>query len=214
MSQPLNEPIAIIGSGCRFPSGVSSPSKLWDLLSNPRDVSSEIGGEGRFNLDRFYHPDGGHRGTTNTRPGYLLSDNIRHFDSKFFFIPPGEAEAIDPQQRLLLELACEALEGAGLTVHGLGGSNTEVYTVHKYAATGTAASNASSRISYDVHVHTFSNPLAQASKSSYLPLPCYNACILDKLLHVKDPLSTGLQLDKLVRPNDDLVAPSNWSRPR
>jgi hypothetical protein len=56
--QSLNEPIAIIGSGCRFPGDANSPSKLWDLLSNPRDVSSRIGGAGRFNLDRFctYRP--------------------------------------------------------------------------------------------------------------------------------------------------------------
>jgi len=49
----LNEPIAVIGSGCRFPGDADSASKLWDLLSNPRDVSSKIGSGGRFNLDRF-----------------------------------------------------------------------------------------------------------------------------------------------------------------
>jgi acyl transferase domain-containing protein len=52
-SQYLKEPIAIIGTGCRFPGGADTASKLWELLSNPRDVSSEIGSGGRFNLERF-----------------------------------------------------------------------------------------------------------------------------------------------------------------
>lgn len=52
-SQYPQEPVAIIGSGCRFPGGANSASKLWDLLSNPRDVSSRIGSGGRFNLERF-----------------------------------------------------------------------------------------------------------------------------------------------------------------
>ncbi len=73
------------------------------------------------------HPEGGHNGTTNTQRGYLLSENVRHFDSKFFSIPPGEAEAIDPQQRILLEVVYEALEGAGLTINGLTGSDTACY---------------------------------------------------------------------------------------
>lgn len=37
-----NEPIAIVGSACRFPGDSSSPSKLWDLLREPRDVLQEI----------------------------------------------------------------------------------------------------------------------------------------------------------------------------
>lgn len=52
-SQHLKEPIAIIGSGCRFPGGADTASKLWELLSNPRDVSSKIGSGGRFSLERF-----------------------------------------------------------------------------------------------------------------------------------------------------------------
>ncbi|GFF52590.1 hypothetical protein IFM51744_07886 [Aspergillus udagawae] len=99
-----NEPIAIIGMGCRFPGEASTPSKLWDLLHNPRDVSRDIP-DSQFNLDRFYHPTGSHHGTTNVRQAYLLSEDVREFDAKFFSISPGEAEAIDPQQRLLLEVA-------------------------------------------------------------------------------------------------------------
>ena len=53
---PPNEPIAIIGTACRFPGGASSPSKLWDLLRHPRDVLTKIPNE-RFNPAHFYHPD-------------------------------------------------------------------------------------------------------------------------------------------------------------
>ncbi|MBE3043705.1 hypothetical protein IMZ48_14265 [Candidatus Bathyarchaeota archaeon] len=37
-----NEPIAIVGSACRFPGDSTPPSKLWDLLREPRDVLQEI----------------------------------------------------------------------------------------------------------------------------------------------------------------------------
>lgn len=177
-----NEPIAIIGTGCHFPGESTSASKLWDLLSSPRDVAQEIG-TGRFNLERFYHKEGNHHGTTNTRQAYLLSEDVRNFDSKFFGIQPGEAETIDPQQRLLLEVVYEAVESAGLTINGLSGSDTVVYvglmcqdyftiqaqdvnSAPTYAATGTAASNASSRISYFFDWHGPSMTIDTACSSS------------------------------------------------
>jgi acyl transferase domain-containing protein len=182
MSPTRNEPIAIVGSGCRFPGGSTSTSKLWDLLHNPRDVSQEIG-TGRFKLDRFYHKDGNHHGTTNTRRGYLLSDDIHNFDAKFFGISPGEAEAIDPQQRLLLEVVYEAVESAGITIQNLSGSDTAVYVglmcqdfftiqaqdnnyTPTYGATGSAPSNASSRISYFFDWHGPSMTIDTACSSS------------------------------------------------
>lgn len=121
-----NEPIAIIGMGCRFPGGASKPSKLWELLENPRDVASEVPAD-RFNLGNFYHKDGPHHGTTNANMSYFLEEDVTVFDTKFFAVPPGEAEAIDPQQRLLLEVVYEATENAGLSIQGLSDSNTGVY---------------------------------------------------------------------------------------
>jgi acyl transferase domain-containing protein len=55
------EPIAIVGSSCRFPGGATSPSKLWDLLEKPRDVLQEIPNS-RFNINAFHHPDSQHHG--------------------------------------------------------------------------------------------------------------------------------------------------------
>ncbi|KAL2698592.1 hypothetical protein AAEP93_009980 [Penicillium crustosum] len=158
------EPIAIVGSACRFPGDATTPSKLWDLLKAPRDVLNEIP-ESRFNTKAFYHPDGLHHGTTNVRHSYLLSDDHRLFDAQFFGTKPVEANSIDPQQRLLLETVYEGLETSGIPMEKLQGSNTGVYVglmtndyadmlgrdvqnFPTYFASGTARSILSNRVSY------------------------------------------------------------------
>lgn len=157
----VQEPIAIIGSACRFPGGANTPSKLWDLLHEPRDVQTEIP-ESRFNPHGFYHVDGKHHGTSNVRHSYLLSEDCHRFDAQFFGIKPAEANAIDPQQRLLLETTYESIEAAGLKIEKLKGTQTAVYiglmcgdyadmqlrdpdAFPTYIATGTARSIMSNR---------------------------------------------------------------------
>ncbi|KAI1271325.1 hypothetical protein F5Y07DRAFT_405762 [Xylaria sp. FL0933] len=120
------EPIAIIGTACRFPGGASSPSKLWDLLRSPRDVRTEIPNS-RFNARGFYHEDPMRPGHTNVMHAYLLTENPLNFDTEFFKINASEARAMDPQQRFLLEVVYEALESAGLSIESLRGSDTAVY---------------------------------------------------------------------------------------
>ena len=119
-----NEPIAVVGSGCRFPGNSSNPSRLWDLLQDPRDVQRKID---RFNPDSFYHKDGHYHGASNVRAAYLLAEDPRLFDAQFFNIPINEAEVIDPQQRLLIETVYEALESACISIASLSGSKTAVY---------------------------------------------------------------------------------------
>lgn len=87
------EPIAIVGSGCRFPGGANSPSSLWKLLETPRDVSTEIPND-RFELKGYYHPKGAHHGTTNVQRAYMLEEDFRKFDTGFFNISPNEAESM------------------------------------------------------------------------------------------------------------------------
>lgn len=158
------EPIAIIGSGCRFPGNANSPHKLWELLRDPRDLSKQVP-ESRFSAKGFYHSDGEHHGASNVTKAYFLEDDPRLFDSVFFNIAPREAEAIDPQQRLLLETVYEAMESAGLGIGSMRGTSTSCYvgvmtgdyaevvtrdpeTFSQYMATGTSRALISNRVSY------------------------------------------------------------------
>ena len=148
------EPIAIIGTACRFPGGANDAEALWRLA---RDGIDAIGPA----------PPG--RGDTmddaNRRGGFL--PDLDQFDPRFFGISPREANSIDPQQRLLLETSYEALERAGLAVDSLAGSRTGVYVgitftdygelqvagreaweVDQYVANGGALAAAAGRISF------------------------------------------------------------------
>ncbi|XRM43174.1 hypothetical protein ABZX51_006371 [Aspergillus tubingensis] len=183
MSVP--EPIAIIGTGCRFPGSASSPSRLWDLLLHPRNVASKTPKD-RFNHDAFYHPDK-HHGTGNSPESYFLTEDPRAFDAPFFNVSPVEAESMDPQQRLLLEVVYESLETAGLTLEALRGSDTGVFCglmstdyanlisrdwdeVPIYTPSGTAASMLSNRISYFFDWHGPSMTIDTACSSSLVAL--------------------------------------------
>jgi hybrid polyketide synthase/nonribosomal peptide synthetase ACE1 len=180
------EPIAIIGSGCRFPGESNSISNLWKLLAQPRDVLSKIPAT-RFDPRGFYHKDGTHHGSMNVQHAYLISDDFRRFDAQFFHIKPLEAVAIDPQQRLLLETVYETIESAGQSLEKLQGSDTAVYvgamsvdyadnglldmdSMPQYHSTGTARAILSNRISYFFDWHGPSATVDTACSSSIVAL--------------------------------------------
>ncbi|KAL1985032.1 hypothetical protein VTN96DRAFT_8485 [Rasamsonia emersonii] len=183
----MKAPIGIIGSSCRLPGGCNTPSKLWDLLSDPKDVLSTFPAD-RLKLSNFYHRDGEHHGSTNVKNrSYLLSEDIRMFDAPFFNINPLEADGMDPQQRLLLETVYEALESAGCSLEQVKGSQTSVYvgvmnadyfdmqyrdteTLPVYNATGTARSILSNRISYFFDLKGPSMTIDTACSSSLVAL--------------------------------------------
>ncbi|KAJ8112708.1 hypothetical protein ONZ43_g5332 [Nemania bipapillata] len=121
-----NEPIAIVGSACRFAGTIDTPSKLWELLREPRDMRREIPGD-RFSVEGFYHPNGAYHGHSNVKHAYIMDHDPSHFDAEFFGIKPSEAKSMDPQQRVLLEVVYESIEAAGMTIAELSGSNTGVY---------------------------------------------------------------------------------------
>jgi acyl transferase domain-containing protein/SAM-dependent methyltransferase len=204
------EPIAIIGTGCRFPGASSTPARLWELLRAPRDISSKVPSE-RFNIDGFYHPDGGHHGTTNTQESYFLTENVRGFDASFFNISASEAECIDPQQRILLETVYESLEAAGLRLEDLQGSKTGVFcgvmcddyghimmrdieTVPRYAATGTARSIVSNRLSYFFDWHGPSMTIDTACSSSLVAVHLASKALRDGDCRVAVAAGTNLIL--------------------
>ncbi|KAJ2904347.1 uncharacterized protein MKZ38_008263 [Zalerion maritima] len=184
--RPRSEPVAIVGSSCRFAGGVSSPSQLWDLISKPRDLSQKVP-ETRFNASAFYHPDGEYHGTTNSVRGYWLEGDYSVFDAQFFNITPKEAEAIDPQQRLTLEVVYEALESAGCKLDSWSGRNVGVFAglmtadhetlaqrddmfASRYYATGNARSILSNRISYFFDFHGASMTIDTACSASLVAL--------------------------------------------
>ncbi|TGJ86271.1 hypothetical protein E0Z10_g2470 [Xylaria hypoxylon] len=184
------EPIAIIGTGCRFPGHATRPSKLWELLRAPPDLCGPMP-EGRLNASGFYHEDSSYHGHTNVKNlrSYFLAEECpeRRFDARFFGIGPSEANVMDPQARLLLETTYEALEAAGQTIERLRGSNTSCYvglmlgdyeqamirdeaTLGKYHVTGIARSLMSNRISYFFDWHGPSMTIDTACSSSLVAI--------------------------------------------
>ncbi len=122
----INEPIAIIGMGCRYPQAPSVDA-LWELLLEGREAIGPYPG-GRFReLDLAYEQTAAGTKILATHLGGFLPD-VDRFDASFFGISPREAAFIDPQQRLLLEVSWNALEDAGQVRESYQGSRTGVFT--------------------------------------------------------------------------------------
>ena len=119
-----NEPIAVIGIGCRVP-GADGPAAFWRLLREGRDAVGPIPRD-RCDIDAYFDADTEAAGGIAVREAGFI-DAVDHFDPAFFGISPREARGMDPQQRLLLEVAWEALEHAGQAPDRLAASATGVF---------------------------------------------------------------------------------------
>ena len=159
----MDEPIAVIGLGCRFPGEIHSPESLWQFLCDGRSAVAEVPADRWAPFDDG-SPEVAAALSRTTRWGAFLSD-IDAFDAEFFEIMPREAAKMDPQQRLLLEVAWEALEHAGTPPSSLRHSQTGVFVgacvseygylastdlpaVDAWANTGGALSIIANRLSY------------------------------------------------------------------
>ncbi len=188
MHNTQQEPIAIIGMGCRFP-GANTPQEFWNLLREGKHAISEVPPT-RWNAGAFYDPDPMCPGKTISRWGGFL-EQVDQFDWRTFRMLPREARAMDPQHRLLLEVAWEALEDAGLPLEEVAGTQTGVSIgigwsdylrlqtrnwshIDAYTAMGNASSFAANRLSYafDLKGPSFSLDAGCTSSLVALHLAC------------------------------------------
>jgi acyl transferase domain-containing protein/thioesterase domain-containing protein/acyl carrier protein len=187
----MNEPLAIIGIGCRFPGGADSPEAFWKMLCAGTDAISEIPPD-RWNIAAYYDPVPGRAGKSISKWGGFIG-NMDRFDPGFFGISAREANCIDPQQRLLLEATWEAFEDGGQTLEKIRGSRTGVFTgisttdyatlqnaaggrneADVYSATGSTFSIAANRISYCFDLRGPSMAIDTACSSALTA--CHVAC--------------------------------------
>jgi malonyl CoA-acyl carrier protein transacylase len=206
ISKNFNEPIAIIGIGCRFPKA-NNPQAFWQLLRGGIDAISEVPST-RWEGCAYYDPEPATSGKMNTRWGGFL-DQIDQFDPQFFGMPPKEVETTDPQQRLLLEVTWEALENAGQSPELLAGSQTGVFIgisnndyyrlqsnhitgTNAYSGTGNAFSIAANRLSYLLDLRGPSLAIDTACSSSLAAV--HQACQSLRLEECQLAIAGGVNL--------------------
>ncbi|XP_064604073.1 LOW QUALITY PROTEIN: mycocerosic acid synthase-like [Liolophura sinensis] len=156
----IQEPIAIVGLGCRFPGG-DNLDEFWRVLSKGENHVIDVPPD-RWNVDAWYHPEA---------PGKMYSRKLGavkghdEFDNRLYGISESESLKMDPQQRFVLDSVHMALEDGGFTREHLRGSKTGVYigsmntdysnilskhveVADNYHLTGSANSIVAARVSY------------------------------------------------------------------
>ncbi|WP_024804252.1 SDR family NAD(P)-dependent oxidoreductase [Nocardia sp. BMG51109] len=180
-----NEPIAVVGIGCRYPGGIASADDLWAFVADGKDAIGPFPTDRGWNTTELYDPAPGTTGKTYVREGGFVY-GAAGFDADFFGISPREATAMDPQQRIALEVTWEAVDHAGIDPHALRNSPTGIFLGATYSGyghdqtaatdgdgyrlTGTTPSVISGRIAYFLGTHGPAITLDTACSSSLVAL--------------------------------------------
>lgn len=187
-----DEPIAVIGMGCRLPGGVNGPESFWQLLCEGRSTVTRVP-PGRWAAFDDGSPEVAAALSHTTRWGSFLTD-IDAFDAEHFEISPREAAKMDPQQRLVLEVTHEALDHAGIPSDTLRHTQTAVFagastTEYGYLAmtdlnqidawfgTGGALSIIANRVSYYFDLRGPSVTVDTACSSSLVAIHLAVRCL-------------------------------------
>jgi acyl transferase domain-containing protein/pimeloyl-ACP methyl ester carboxylesterase len=226
-TSPASTPVAVVGVGCRLPSGVRDLDALWRALNSGRDVIRPVP------VDRWVlEPCDPH--FPFSRVGAFL-DEIDRFDAAHFGITPDEAAFLDPQQRLLLEVAWEAMCDAGTPRNAWEGSRTAVlFGIHatdyqllhartlgaagvgRHYTTGMEFSFAAGRLAYAFDLHGPAFTVNAACASSLLAV--HQACQSLRAGECDTALAGGVTL--MVTPDVSLflasigaLSPTGQARP-
>ena len=203
----INEPIAIVGLGCRLPGGITAPEGLWSFLWDGQCAVGEVPAE-RWLPFEDGSPEVSAALAGTTRWGSFL-DDVDAFDADFFEISRREAVKMDPQQRLLLEVAWEALEHAGIPANTLRRSQTGVFVgacfseygylasgdlpnVDAWSNTGGALSIIANRLSYFLDLRGPSITVDTACSSSLVAI--HLACQSLRLRDSEVAIAAGVNL--------------------
>jgi acyl transferase domain-containing protein/SAM-dependent methyltransferase/acyl carrier protein len=216
LERERNEPIAIIGLGCRFP-GADNPEAFWNLLLTGTDAIREVPAD-RWDINSLYDPDPDAPGRVSSRWGGFLN-GVDRFDPHLFGISPREAQTMDPQQRLALEVAWEAIENAAQPFDKLAGSATGVFLgigasdylqlhtelddlerIDAYLATGNSHSVAAGRLSYVLGLQGPSLSVDTACSSSLVAvhLACQSLRTGDCRMALAGGVNTILWVDNTI----------------
>lgn len=180
----LDEPVAVVGVGCRLPGGVRGPADYWRLLGDESDVIGPVPADRWRDFTAFPPAD------APTSGGYL--DDIAGFDADFFRITPREAMVMDPQQRMLLEVVHETLDHAAVPAAALAGTATGVFVgvcateygqltgaraaaVDPWAPAGAALGVTAGRLAYVLDTRGPSMAVDTACSSSLVAV--HHACV-------------------------------------
>ncbi|MFJ1800234.1 SDR family NAD(P)-dependent oxidoreductase [Streptomyces sp. NPDC088180] len=202
-----DEPIAVVGIGCRFPGGINSPQDFWTLLMNEVDASGPVP-EDRWAPQRARSRENAAVLSRVISNGAFLED-ISGFDAAFFGMSATEARQLDPQQRMALEVAWESLEHAGIPPTSLAGTDAGVFIgvgtddygrrlledlpgVEAWTGIGSSLCGVPNRISYTLDLRGPSLAVDTACSSSLVAL--HQACAALRAGEVPLALAGGVML--------------------